>query len=57
MYLRYGIPYRLQRSLKTAVRAVKVTTTVFWDIGRVVLDNTTLGDATVMLLPYQDVTT
>ena len=37
MYLRYGIPYRLQRSLKTAVRAMKVTTTVFWDTDRVVL--------------------
>ena len=47
------IPYRLEIGFETTLRAVNVPATVLWDGDRIYPVNTTLRDATVVVLPYQ----
>ena len=53
LYLRFRITCRFEISFKTTVRAVNVPATVLWDVDRIFVVNTTLRDATVIVLPYQ----
>ena len=53
LYLMFRNTYRFERNFKTTVSAVKVPATVLLDVDRIFLVNTTLRDATVVVLPYQ----
>jgi len=48
----YRTPHRFEISFKTTVRAVNVPATVLWDVHRVFVVNTTLRDATLIVLPH-----